>query len=69
MSKVTLYKLPDNELAIKFRLLPEHIAVVKELQRRREQLGDSANWRPLWEQYNRGSSSLPHAEDQQVFNQ
>jgi hypothetical protein len=49
MSKVQLLKLSDNELAVKFKLPLHAIALVKELQKRREQLGDSMNWRPLWE--------------------
>jgi hypothetical protein len=46
---VQIYKLPDQEVAIKFKLTPEWIAVLKELQKRRESLGENANWRPLWE--------------------
>jgi hypothetical protein len=46
---VQIYKLPDQEIAIKFKLTPEWLAVLKELQKRRENLGESANWRPLWE--------------------
>ena len=52
MSKVQVLKLPDNELAVKFKLPLEAIAVVKELQKRREQLGENMNWRPLWENIN-----------------
>jgi hypothetical protein len=46
---VVVYKLPDQEVAVKFRITPEWIAVLKELQKRREALGEFANWRPLWE--------------------
>jgi hypothetical protein len=46
---MAVYKLLDQEVAVKFRLTPEWIAVLKELQKRREALGDNANWRPLWE--------------------
>jgi len=46
---VQIYKLPDQEVAVKFRMVPEWIAVLKELQKRRESLGAFANWRPLWE--------------------
>ena len=46
---VQIYKLPDQEIAVKFRITPEWIAVLKELQKRREALGEFANWRPLWE--------------------
>jgi hypothetical protein len=46
---VAVYKLPGQEIAVKFKLTPEWIAVLKELQKRRESLGEFANWRPLWE--------------------
>jgi tetratricopeptide (TPR) repeat protein len=46
---VQVYKLPDQEIAIKFKLTPEWLALLKELQKRREALGEFANWRPLWE--------------------
>jgi hypothetical protein len=44
-----VHKLPDQEIAIKFKLTPEWLALLKELQKRREALGENANWRPLWE--------------------
>jgi tetratricopeptide (TPR) repeat protein len=46
---MAVYKLPDQEVAVKFKLTPEWLAVLKELQKRRESLGENANWRPLWE--------------------
>jgi hypothetical protein len=46
---VSILKIPDQEIAIKFKLTPEWIAMLKELQKRRESLGENANWRPLWE--------------------
>jgi len=49
MSRVELLRLSDNELAVKFKLPLHCIAIVKELQKRRESLGENMTWRPLWE--------------------
>ena len=46
---VSILRLPDQEIAVKYKLTPEWLAVLKELQKRREALGENANWRPLWE--------------------
>jgi hypothetical protein len=51
-SQVQILRIPDQEVAIKFKLTPEWIAQLKELQKRREALGEKCNWRPLWENIN-----------------